>query len=178
MSTSQDQRKKYWTYVFAWGVCIYSTLYIVRPICEFLKKTTPFSFLTNLLMVLLLAFLVIYLCIKIRIKSPLTYFLLTIAVSFYIYGLTKISYPEEKIHFIEYGFLAYLIYKALRIDLNKSFTHIGAFLLTSTFGWVDEGIQHLLPNRYYQIEDIFLNSLSGALGLFLVFIFARGNPRM
>ena len=26
-----------------WVGCIYSTLYVVRPICEFLKKNTPFN---------------------------------------------------------------------------------------------------------------------------------------
>jgi VanZ family protein len=91
----------------------------------------------------------------------------------YAYGLATIAYPEEKIHFIEYGILAFLIYRAMRLSLARPGAYIGAFFLTGISGWVDEGIQHLLPNRYYQLEDVLLNAVSGALGLALLFLFER-----
>ena len=91
----------------------------------------------------------------------------------YAYGLAAVQHPEEKIHFVEYGFLAYLVHKAIHIDVQRLPAYGYAFLLTSAFGWIDEGIQFLLPNRYYQIEDVILNALSGALGLVLVFVYQR-----
>ena len=166
-------RKKYWTHVLLWVGFIYSTLYIVRPICEFLKQVTPFFFLTNLLMIGLLAYAVIVLWFQIGIRSVSSFVLLALVLSAYLYGLIVISYPEEKIHFVEYGILAYLIYRALSLDTSKVLTYTGAFLLTSAFGWIDEGIQHILPNRYYQNADVLLNSVSGLLGLILVYIFQR-----
>lgn len=173
MDMNKHLRRKYWGHVFIWVICIYSTLSIVRPICEFLKETLPFSFLTNLLLGLLLFVVIIVLTAKIKIRSRLGYLLLLTTVLLYIYSFNQIQYPEEKIHFAEYGLLSYLIYKALRVDFKNVQAFIGAFLLTSALGWGDEGIQYILPNRYYQINDVLLNIWSGALGLLLVFIFQR-----
>jgi hypothetical protein len=41
-------------------------------------------------------------------------------------------------------------------------------VLTATAGWLDEGIQYLLPNRWYDLADVALNAASGALGAGLV----------
>ncbi len=173
MDDLKSLRRKYWFYVWGWVACIYSTLYIVRPICTFLKETLPFSLFINILMGVLLTCLVIGLWSKARVKQTSSYVILAMVLSAYIYGFVTIPYPEEKIHFIEYGVLAFLSYKAIHLDLQKPLAYGAAFLLTSVLGWVDEGIQYLLPNRYYQIEDVILNCISGILGLLLVFIFTR-----
>jgi VanZ family protein len=91
-------------------------------------------------------------------------------LSAYIYGMVTIQYPEEKIHFIEYGILAYLVFRPIHMDIQKPAAYGYAFILITIFGWIDEGIQHLLPNRYYQTEDVILNSISGGLGLLWIFI--------
>ena len=41
----------------------------------------------------------------------------------------------------------------------------GAWLLTALAGWLDEGIQGLLPNRVYDLRDVGFNALAGALAL-------------
>lgn len=173
MDASKNLRSKYWVYVWGWVFYIYSTLYVGRPVCTYLKETLPFSLLINALMAVLLILLVIGMVSKGHMTKPSSYFILAMVLSVYIYGLVMIQYPEEKIHFIEYGFLAYLVYKAVRLDVQEPMAYGYAFLLISALGWIDEGIQYLLPNRYYQIEDVILNSISGALGLGLVFIFKR-----
>jgi len=175
MSKIWDLKKKKWFYVALWVSCVYSTLYIVRPICEFLKEKLPFDLSINLLLGLLFICLA-FLFYKKKITRPSSYILFVLTLIFYIYFFSKIEYPEEKIHFAEYGFLAYLIYNALRIDMKKGLAFLGAFLLTSGFGWGDEGIQYLLPNRYYQMSDVLLNSLSGFLGLVLTYIFESPSP--
>ncbi len=48
-----------------------------------------------------------------------------------------------------------------------------AFLITLLCGWGDEGIQHILPNRVYDIKDVRLNGMSGLLGLCLTYVFER-----
>lgn len=178
MPTSKSLRARYWLYVFGLVSLIYSTLYIVRPVCAFLKATTPFPLLINTLCVVLLIFLVIGVWVKTRITKLSSYFILGMVLFGYIYGITVIQYPEEKIHLIEYGFLAYLAVKAIRVDVQKPIAYGYAFLLVSIFGWIDEGIQYVLPNRYYQIEDVILNSISGALGLALVFIVQREQSKL
>jgi len=175
MSTIKDTRRRYWSFVLVWIGIIYSTLYIVRPICTFLKETTPFPLLINALCIIFLIAVLIVLWKTARAFDPFSYFILAGILLAYAYGMAAIQYPEEKIHFIEYGILAYLIYRAVRLD-KPDFTAYGiAFLLCSILGWIDEGIQHILPNRYYQIEDVILNSVSGILGLLLVYVFQRNR---
>jgi VanZ family protein len=173
MPPSKKLRARYWLYVLGFVGLIYSTLYIVRPICTYLKAATPFSLLVNILCIVVLILLGIGIGMKIRIQKLSSYVILSMVLLVYIYGLAVLQYPEEKIHLIEYGFLAYLVIKAIRVDVSKPIAYGYAFILVSVIGWIDEGIQYLLPNRYYQIEDVILNSVSGALGLFLVFILNR-----
>ena len=96
------------------------------------------------------------------------YFLIT--VSGYLYGLATIPHPEEKIHFIEYGILAYLVFRRCGSIMARGGLRRG---FDDGAGLGDEGIQHLLPNRYYQTSDIVLNAVSGLLGLLLVYTFQR-----
>ena len=177
MKMVPHSKKTYWVLVFLWVGTIYSTLYIVRPICEYLRQTTPFVELTYIFSLIFLALLLLILWKKFGIKYNSTYVLLSIGVLLYIFGLIKVQYPEEKIHLIEYGILAFFSYKALSFDLNKPKAFLVAYLLTSFFGFMDEVIQHILPNRFYQNEDVLLNSLSGLLGLFFTFVIQRDRDR-
>jgi len=173
MNTGGDLRKRYWLYVAGWVGLIYITLYAARPACEFLKATTPFALIINVF-VLLCAVVVIAAFIRRgRARRPLTYVLLCAVFLSYAGILQGIEHPEEKIHLAEYGFLAYLIFRALHRQGKGVMSYLGAFILAGIFGWIDEGIQYLLPNRYYQAEDVFLNAVSAALGLVTVFVYRR-----
>jgi len=173
MSQLKKERIKCWSYVLIWIFCIYSTLYIVRPLCTFLKENTPFNVIVNVGCFLILALLFNHLIQNGKIKRGTTYSLFFLSILLYAIGFLILEYPEERIHFIEYGMLAFLIFRALIIDTRVLLAYTSAFILTSLIGWGDEGIQYLLPNRYYQLNDVLLNSVGGALGLFLTYIFAR-----
>lgn len=173
MLSFNNLRTRYWLYVFGFLGIIYSTLYIVRPICTFLKATTPFPLLINTLCIVLLILIAMGIRMTLSIRHRSSYILLSIVLFVYFFGIVTFQYPEEKIHFIEYGFMAYLAFKAIRVDIQKPIVYGYAFLLTSIFGWIDEGIQYCLPNRYYQLDDVVLNSISAALGLIIVFVFEQ-----
>lgn len=168
-----SEKNKYWISAGCLFFVIYSTLYIVRPICTFLRGFSYFPLSMNLMMVVFLSLTIYYFVSKDSIKLKSTYCLLFLVIGFYIYNIIQIKSPEEKLHFIEYGILAFLVYKALLFDFSM-WPSLGlAFLITSICGWGDEGIQHILPNRVYQIEDVRLNSMSGLLVLCLAYVFER-----
>ncbi len=173
MDDLRQKKIRAWNDVLLWVVMIYSTLYVVRPVCEYLKKVTPFAALINIILWVSLAGIITAWYLKINIKKPSTYLLLLTIVVIYFFSFLKIKYPEEKIHFIEYGCLGFLTFRAWRLNFSLPVAYLCAFLLTSLLGWGDEGIQGLLLSRYYQISDVILNSYSGVLGLFLTFIFQR-----
>ena len=74
-------------------------------------------------------------------------------------------YPAERLHLVEYGALAYLLYRALRLYFPSRIAYIFGFLIASGFGFLDELIQGQLPNRYYETRDVLTNILAAGLGL-------------
>ena len=177
MSDIGPKRIYRWMLAGIWTGLIYSTLYIVRPVCEFLKRYTWFSFSVNAGIVALIIFLAVVFVKKKYICKPSTYFLLFLVVAGYFWGMTLLSIPEERLHFIEYGVLSFLIYRALVLDFKNGQAYVAAFVITSFIGLGDEGIQYLLPNRYYQFKDVCLNSASAALGLALIYVMCRDKKR-
>lgn len=72
---------------------------------------------------------------------------------------------EERTHLWEYGAVGQLIYQALlerrRNGRRVRLPAILAVVVTALLGWVDEGIQSLLPSRVYDLVDVGANALSG-----------------
>lgn len=71
--------------------------------------------------------------------------------------------PEERIHFMEYGALGYLVFMALFDGGNVSV--LLSIILISIIGAVDEIIQWFLPNRVGDIRDVFMNIVGGLWGI-------------
>ena len=167
------QRKKYWTHAIIWLAIIYATLPIARPISEFLKKVIPFGFSVNILLIVVFLSVFGFSIRKVKIKLFSTYLVLALIAIIGIMFINKIEIPEERIHFIQYGFLAFLIHRALILDTKNARAYFIAFILTAVLGWLDEGIQYLLPDRYYDTRDVVFNALGGILGLVVTFILRR-----
>jgi hypothetical protein len=73
--------------------------------------------------------------------------------------------PEEKLHFIQYGLLALLADQAAPTGWSPPRRFVSCALFVAAAGWVDELIQALLPNRYYDLRDVGFNALAGLLAL-------------
>lgn len=73
--------------------------------------------------------------------------------------------PEEKLHFIEYGLVGLLAWASApaRLLAWRRAAFASAFSLAA--GWTDEGIQALLPSRYYDLRDVAFNFAAGALAV-------------
>ena len=169
-----NQRKRYWGCAAGWMLLIYVSLYFVRPICDFLKGSTPFTLIINLGLAGVLSALAFWMIIRQK-SSLLAVFLTVGLVGMYALGLVLLSIPEEKIHFVEYGILAVLIHRAFIVDAPALKAFVLAWIAASFIGWGDELIQGWLPNRYYQTKDIVLNSVSALLGLCWIAIFRWGR---
>ncbi len=88
---------------------------------------------------------------------------------------TRFDVIQERLHLVEYGLLAGLLREAWRarwaepeggLPPRRRWTAAAAALATTAAaGWLDEGIQWLLPNRVYDLRDVVLNAASGLLAL-------------
>lgn len=80
--------------------------------------------------------------------------------------LTVIPLAEtsaETLHLLEYGGLSYLTLRAARPHTYRSY--LLCFLFVLLVGSVDEAVQSFVPSRFFQVKDILLNGLCGAIGL-------------
>jgi len=80
--------------------------------------------------------------------------------------------PEERTHLFEYGLVAALIYHALTERASNGrkvpAPALLAVVVTTLLGWIDEGIQAILPNRVYDLIDVGFNALAGLMGIIAI----------
>ena len=75
----------------------------------------------------------------------------------------------ERSHLFEYGLVAVLVHAAL-LERRSGGGRVRAAALTAVvftalLGWLDEGIQGLLPNRVYDLRDVAFNTVAAALAV-------------
>jgi len=78
--------------------------------------------------------------------------------------ITRIEKPAKRIHFLEYGILGVLIFKATGKEIKQN---IFATILLVIIVVIDELIQYMLPNRVGDIRDVVMNIIGGIIGLWL-----------
>lgn len=173
-----SEQRKYWDQTLLWLALIYLSIPLLRPATDPLKKFIPYSFFIKIIFTVVLVFVIWAMLKKVRIKDVFTYFLIALLVMAALTILSFVKIPDEKIHFIQYGFLSYLFHRALRFSIRESHAYAIAFFLTGAAGWIDEAIQLITPNRYYDLRDVLFNTLGGLLGLLITFVMRRrGDSR-
>ncbi len=95
-------------------------------------------------------------------RRKILFLSLIVVVTVAIYRF--IPLPVERIHFIEYGIMGWLAYWAAGRS-RKGLLLALAYIIV--MGILDEVIQGILPNRYYDTRDIVMNIIGGGLGVFL-----------
>lgn len=151
---------------------IYSTLYLVRGPIEFLRERNLLRLTVGLIFLLA----AVWLAGVIWRRRPGRRELVVLALFALLFaGIFRwMERPEERLHLIEYGLLAGLIYAALLERTGSAQDHrrpvalwvpLAAIAMASLAGWLDEGIQHLLPNRHYDLRDVAFNAVAAMLAV-------------
>lgn len=89
-------------------------------------------------------------------------------LSVYALYLARLTIIVEKVHLVEYGFLACLIYRVFRPVRPRPIKYLYMFTTLTLIGYCDELIQKFLPNRVYDLRDVVLNVASGLLAFGLI----------
>ena len=101
-------------------------------------------------------------------KGTHNFIWLAVLAFVYAWGLSRLELPIERIHFIEYGLLGLLVFRALRHNIKDTSLYLWSGIIVFCLGFLDEGIQYVLPNRVYQISDVVVNGAAGILSLLVI----------
>jgi len=93
--------------------------------------------------------------------------ILGLAVLAIVYALVlrNLKYGVERFHFLQYGFLAFLLLGCIREKIHDAMGYLFVLVLVYCVGLGDEMVQALVPGRVGEISDVGLNVFAGALGL-------------
>lgn len=167
MKLFHSQREKIlWLYALSCWVIILSLLFIGQPLTELFSNQNLQAAFFMFGMVLVGLAIVVHAFNK---KSgELTAVLWLALLAVFSMFLLRLGLPERS-HLIEYGILAILIHKALierqKKKDSKWITPLFAISLTSILGIIDELLQLLVPLRFFDINDIYFNSLAAIFAI-------------
>ncbi|MCY3611213.1 MAG: VanZ family protein [Gemmatimonadetes bacterium] len=165
--TSRRERRL-WLWALAVVVAIYSTLGLAGTLAEVLREH-------NLLPAAVLGLMLVTVAaivgsgLKKRPGHREVWVALGVTAVYAMAVVRMGGTMEERTHLFEYGIVAVLIYQALsERSRNGRRVPAPAFLAlvaTVALGWVDEGLQALIPNRVYDNFDVVRNSVAAAIGI-------------
>jgi len=166
MTTWTPEHTKRSLWVFITVAAIYATIPVARPILNFLKEYTVFPVLLTYLFCVVAVFFGYFLIAKLRLRKPLTYLLILGLIFLYVvFFAWKSAHPEERIHFLEYSLLGFLILRLCLLNHGNFASYLLAALIVTGFGAMDEVIQYFTPRRIFDVQDILINSIGGIMGL-------------
>ena len=162
-------RARDWLLLIGYVVLIYATLPLMPGISAYFSSLFGqfFGIIANLLLIGIIAivFAVLFKNNSAQ-KSPMFYAGLMAILASYTALLYVTPIPVEKMHLLEYGFLSYLTLRALSGTQPPWKRHLCIIFIIILVSYCDELIQAITPGRFYEIRDVFLNIVSGMLGLF------------
>ena len=157
-----------WVAVGLWSLLIFLTIPLARKISELVSAQWGRSLFTYLVLltigVALLAVIGQVIRHRLSLSAQRLLWLVLIAGTFtgYTLLLGKRS-PEESVHFIQYGVLSVLVYRALTIKRRDISVYFSAAVICGIIGTVDEFIQWLVPDRHWDLRDIGINLFAAAM---------------
>jgi hypothetical protein len=85
----------------------------------------------------------------------------------YLLAWLRLGSWEERTHLFEYALVAALVHEAL-LERRDNGGRVPApallaLVLSLGLGWLDEGIQSLLPNRVFELIDVAFNSIAATM---------------
>jgi hypothetical protein len=156
-----------WLVVVLWITVIYTTIPVVRRLREAFVARWPAELIGYGVMVVVVV-VTMAAMFGLRHRRPRldpadSLWLLGVAATTLLWTRHLMGQPEEAVHFLEYGVLGVLLYRALRSKIPDATVFVASALVGIFVGTVDEVIQWLVPDRYWDYRDILLNGGASVL---------------
>jgi hypothetical protein len=156
-----------WAYVVFWSGLIFVTIPFARAGTNYVRGQwggEAFTYGVAAVVSLVAAATVALLLKRGRSSVAGHAWLLGIAgfIVYLTFGL-KAGSPEEAVHYLQYGILSLLLYRAFTHRVRDYSIYAAVTIAGTVVGMVDETVQWLTPGRYFGVRDIWLNFTAVAL---------------
>lgn len=164
---SSRRERRLWTALLIVLAAIYATLGSAPAIAAMLRERVDLT--ATMVFVSLVALVVISILFVRRRPGRAE---IAVAVGILIVYMMAwlrigVASPEERTHLFEYSLVAALVHEAL-LERRANGRRVPApailaLVISVLLGWLDEGIQSLLPNRVYDLMDVAFNALAATM---------------
>ena len=175
---SSDRERRLWFWALAVVVAIYAALGLAGSLASQLRERNLLNISFMLAFAMVVA-AIIGSALHRRAGRRELWVLLGVTA---VYGMIIVRMgvsAEERSHLFEYGLVAVLLYQALaerrRNGWRAPYPAVVTVVAVALLGWLDEGIQALLPHRVYDIRDVGVNALAGLMAVAASLIIARAR---
>lgn len=155
-----------WTAVVIWSLFIFSLVPMARAIQERVAEVYEpeiYIYAVIATVILCAAATAIYQVRRASVSRAGLVWLFSVAAVYVLYTLSLRSAKIEALHFILYGVLGLLLYRALTHRVRDLGVYFAAALLGAIVGIVDEVLQWLTPRRTWGLRDIWIDFVGAAL---------------
>ena len=167
-----------WLGVAAWTAFIYLTIPLARAIQETVRERAGkevFLWITFLAFAAAAAWILRALFRRRWTARPSQLFVLSAVGGLFTCLIWSLrANPEEAFHFVQYGVLSILLFRAFSHRLRDPSIYLAAALAGAALGILDELIQWVVPRRYFDYRDIWINAQ--AVGLVQIALAAGIRP--
>jgi hypothetical protein len=154
-----------WIYVVIWSLIIFVTIPLGLVLQEFVVQRAGSEIVTYAVIATIASAIVasaVYLR-HVAASGKRYIWLLAVGAIFIGYTIKLGEIPVESIHFIQYGLLGVLIYRALTHRIRDISIYFSAAFIGGIVGMLDELIQWITPERFWGLNDIWINLFAASL---------------
>jgi len=170
--TKTNLRATWWLAIILYIAFIYATLGVMPNIWDALNDMLAGKTIAILYIIysLIATAILIHILFVKKEKSFRKYILFFLFMGIIFAMVKLVKFPAEKTHIAEYGLLGILVYNALKVDFDRfdKRLYLSGIVICLVVGALDEIIQGILPNRYFNWSDVLLNGVSGITTLLLI----------
>ena len=155
-----------WLLVAAWSLVIFATIPLARAIQHIVREAVgEQAFLYAVLVAILVTFLATFRHLRGlgRISPVRGAWLVGVAAVYAGYAFTLRRAPVEAVHFLQYGVLGVLAFRALTHRMRDPGIYLAAALVGGIVGILDEAIQWMTPRRVWDLRDVWFNFFAASL---------------
>lgn len=149
-----------WLYVVLWSLFVFAMIPLARGLQAIVANYAgPEIYIYLVIAVVLGTGAAIALHLRYSLRGSIgSYLWLALFAAIFVgYTISLRHSASEALHFVEYGVLGFLLYRALSHRLRDWGIYLAAAILGAIIGTLDEAIQWMTPRRYWALADIRLN---------------------